>query len=148
MTRQMVSDPEVLGRAIGPRRSAGQLRVWIVVWAFMAFLTLIQGCSTPMRLAAVPKEQEAAAVVGGMTGIRYWQKGDLAVMQEDALDAYMREAELLAAAGHKGPLPPANTSPFPAVGRMAPLAPGSWLAGPPPAPGRSSSSSPASAREH
>jgi predicted acylesterase/phospholipase RssA len=62
----------------------------------------------PTRLAAVPKEQEAAAVVGGMSGIRYWQKADLALMQQDGIDAFKREVALLAEAGHKGPLPPAN----------------------------------------
>jgi predicted acylesterase/phospholipase RssA len=76
--------------------------------ALAAVLGLLQGCSTPSRLAAVPKEQQAAATVGDMTGIRYWQKADLALMQQDGIDAFKREAELFAAAGHTGPLPPAN----------------------------------------
>jgi hypothetical protein len=48
----------------------------------IALIFLLQGCSTPVRLAAVPKDQQAAAVVDGMPGIRYWQKEDLAVMQQ------------------------------------------------------------------
>lgn len=71
-------------------------------------LLLLQGCSTPVRLAAVPKDQETAAVVDDMVGIRYWQKPDLALMEQDGADSANREAELLAAAGNKGPLPPAN----------------------------------------
>jgi hypothetical protein len=59
-------------------------------------------------LAAVPKDEEAAAVVDGMPGIRYWKKGDLALMEQDGIAAYKREADLLAAAGYKGQLPPAN----------------------------------------
>src|SRR5262244_4004171 len=80
------------------------------VLSFIAALCLfqLQGCSTPERLNAVPKDEQALAVVDGMTGIRYWQKEDLALMQQDGLEAYKREADLAAAAGHKGPLPPAN----------------------------------------
>ena len=71
-------------------------------------LILLQGCSTPARLEAVPQPEEGAAVVDGMTGIRYWQQSDLALLEQDATDAYKREAALAAAAGNTGPLPPAN----------------------------------------
>jgi hypothetical protein len=73
-----------------------------------AIAMALQGCATPTRLSAVPKDQQAEAVVGGMSGIRYWQKTDLALMQHDALEAYAREADSLATAGRDGPLPPAN----------------------------------------
>ena len=81
---------------------------WIAVLAVATMSWPLLGCSTPVRLAAVPKDQQAAAVVDGMTGIRYWQKEDLSLMEQDGIDAYKREAELFAAAGNKGPLPPAN----------------------------------------
>jgi predicted acylesterase/phospholipase RssA len=71
-------------------------------------IALLQGCSTPVRLAAVPKDQEAAATVAGMTGIRYWQRADLALLEEDGRESYRRETEAFAAAGNQGPLPPAN----------------------------------------
>jgi predicted acylesterase/phospholipase RssA len=71
-------------------------------------LLLLQGCSSPVRLAAVPKEQEAAATVAGMADIRYWQQADLALLEQDGRESYRREAEAFAAAGNKGPLPPAN----------------------------------------
>ncbi|MGH6933784.1 MAG: patatin-like phospholipase family protein [Dongiaceae bacterium] len=74
----------------------------------MLFLSLLPGCASPTRLRAVPQDQQAAAVVDGMTGIRYWQKEDLALMEQDGIDAYKREVELAAAAGNTGPLPPAN----------------------------------------
>lgn len=79
----------------------------MLIVAFV-FLTLLQGCATPGRLTAVPKDQEAAAVVSGMTGIRYWLDADLALAAQDGVDAYNREGERYAAAGHKGSLPPAN----------------------------------------
>jgi predicted acylesterase/phospholipase RssA len=71
-------------------------------------LFLLQACAAPVRLAAVPKEQETAAVVDGMTGIRYWQKPDLPLLIQDLGDAYRRQVEAFAAAGNKGPLPMAN----------------------------------------
>jgi len=74
----------------------------------LAAVLLLAGCATPVRLNAVPKDEEAAAVVDGMTGIRYWQQDDLALMQQDGIDAYNREATSWAAAGHKDPLPAAN----------------------------------------
>ena len=77
----------------------------LVCWVI---LTLLQGCAAPERLSAVPKDEQAAAIVDGMPGIRYWQQADLAVMEQDDLEAYKREAALAAAAGNPGPLPPAN----------------------------------------
>jgi predicted acylesterase/phospholipase RssA len=97
-----------LDRAIDSRCPNGRRRSRFSVLVAAAVILALQGCATPTRLAAVPKEQEAAAVVGGMSGIRYWQKADLALMQQDGIDAFKREVALLAEAGHKGPLPPAN----------------------------------------
>ncbi|MGE5769345.1 MAG: hypothetical protein ACM32G_03515, partial [Betaproteobacteria bacterium] len=78
MKWRLFPDPEIPGsagdRAIGSRRGDRQFRFWFFMVIFAAFLGPLQGCSTPIRLAAVPKEQQAAAVVDGMTGIRYWQK--------------------------------------------------------------------------
>jgi predicted acylesterase/phospholipase RssA len=64
------------------------------------------GCVTPERLSAVPEDKESAAVVGGMKGIRYWQAADLAVIEQDAIESYEREAAL--ATSRKRRLPPAN----------------------------------------
>lgn len=66
-------------------------------------LPLLPGCASPTRLDAVPQVEQAMASVGGMTGIRYWQQEDLALMEQEALDAYARER-----AATEGPLPPAN----------------------------------------
>ena len=74
----------------------------------IVLLPLLQGCATPERLSAVPEDQQAAAIVDGMPGIRYWQKADLELMEQDGIEAYKREAELFAAAGNSGQLPPAN----------------------------------------
>jgi len=99
---------DISGYSIDLRHPTRRLPAWPVVLVFAAVLILLQGCSQPTRLAAVPEGQTAAAVVGGMNGIRYWQKADLALMEQDGLDAYMREAELFAAAGNNGSLPTAN----------------------------------------
>jgi predicted acylesterase/phospholipase RssA len=71
------------------------------------FLSLLPSCATP-RLEAVPRGGETAAVVEGMTGIRYWQTDDLTLLQQDAVDAYSREAKLAGTAGISGSLPAAN----------------------------------------
>jgi predicted acylesterase/phospholipase RssA len=68
-------------------------------------LPLLAGCATPSRLDAVPRAEEGAANVEGMTGIRYWREEDLPLLTQDSMDAYTRELNL---AGAKGPLPPAN----------------------------------------
>lgn len=99
---------DISDRATEFRRPDRRLPAGPLVFVFAAVLILLQGCSTPTRLAAVPEEQAAAAIVGGMSGIRYWQKADLALMEQDGLDAYLREAELFAAVGNKGSLPTAN----------------------------------------
>jgi len=73
------------------------------------FLSLLPGCAAPGRLEAVPAAQQGAAVVEGMTtGIRYWQTDDLMLLEQDALDAYAREAKVAAAAGNNGSLGLAN----------------------------------------
>src|SRR5215472_16691961 len=54
-------------------------------------LPLIPGCATPTRLEAVPEMEQASAIVEDMTGIRYWQPEDLALLEQDALDAHARE---------------------------------------------------------
>ena len=74
----------------------------------LLFLSLLSACATPTRLQAVPQFEEGAAVVEGMTGIRYWRQEDLALMQQDGLDAYARELKLAAANGSGGLLAPAD----------------------------------------
>ena len=98
-------------RAALPPAAASEERPWSrTAAAFVALcvVLLLAGCATPVRLSAVPENEEAAAVVDGMTGIRYWQKDDLASMTQDSLEAYNREVQLWTAAGHTGPMPPSN----------------------------------------
>ena len=89
-------------------RLQGDGRGWRPVLLAAALLVALQGCATPSRLPAVPEDQQAEAVVDDMRGIRYWQQADLALIQQDALEAYGREVKWLAATGHEGPLPPAD----------------------------------------
>ena len=95
----------------GGERRAGRIlyRAHLLISA-LAFLPLLQGCAAPERLAAVPEDQEASVeTVSGMTDVRYWEDSDADVerLWQDRVVAHKRETELLAAAGHKGPLPPA-----------------------------------------
>jgi predicted acylesterase/phospholipase RssA len=91
-------------------RADGFVRAFAALLPTLAVLCLflLPACSSPVRLAAVPKDQEAAAVVDGMEGIRYWQKSDLPLMIQDMGDAYRRQVAAFDAAGNKGPLPMAN----------------------------------------
>jgi len=74
----------------------------------MIALLILQACSLPVRLDAVPKDLEAQAEIPGMPGVRYWQPGDLERLTEGAIKSYNEQAQAWKAAGNKGPLPPAN----------------------------------------
>lgn len=89
------------------RRSRGNRRVIAAIAGTVALL-LLQACSLPERLHAVPTDNEAAAEIAGMPGVRYWQKSDLERLTEGAIKAYEAEVEAWTAAGKTGPLPPAN----------------------------------------
>ena len=75
MIRHIVCDHDVPwgDDAGGSRRRASRLRLSIVVFLLTVVLWPLLGYATPIRQPAVPKDLEAAAVVGDMTGIRYWQ---------------------------------------------------------------------------
>jgi predicted acylesterase/phospholipase RssA len=67
------------------------------------------GCSYPSRIAAVPRDETDRAVVAGdVRGVRYFARGDLEAMSQDAIDALGREQAAWTAAGNRGPLPPTN----------------------------------------
>ena len=72
-----------------------------------AMLLLGQGCATPTRLPAVPHELTMKAEIPGMPGVRYSVGGDMSELSKIAIDATLKEQELLAKQGHKGPMPPA-----------------------------------------
>jgi len=88
------------------RGSRGNRRVIAAIAGTIALL-LLQGCSLPERLNAVPKDIEASAEIPGMPGVRYWQVSDLERLTEAAIKSYQEQAEAWKAAGNKGPLPPA-----------------------------------------
>jgi predicted acylesterase/phospholipase RssA len=71
-------------------------------------MLLLQACSLPERLNAVPKDIEASAEIPGMPGIRYWQAGDMERLADEAIKSFNTELEQWKAAGNKGPMPPAN----------------------------------------
>jgi predicted acylesterase/phospholipase RssA len=78
-----------------------------VVVVFAAALVLLQGCSLPVRLNAVPEGQEATAEIPGMPGVRFLQWSETDQIEADAYQSYERQLETWKAAGNKGPLPPA-----------------------------------------
>lgn len=96
--------PEVDSRQ---RRSRGNRRV-IVAIAGTVTLLLLQACSLPERLHAVPTDNEAAAEIAGMPGVRYWQKTDLERLTEESVSVYETEFAAWTAAGNAGPMPSAN----------------------------------------
>ncbi len=71
-------------------------------------LLLLQACSLPERLNAVPKDIEAQAEIPGMPGVRYWQGGDMERLADQGIKSFYSELEQWKAAGNKGPMPPAN----------------------------------------
>ena len=94
-----------LGSELIPNRN------WLRAAAAMAgalALLLLQACSLPERLNAVPKDIEASAEIPGMPGIRYWQAGDMERLADEGIKSFYSELELWKAAGNKGPMPPAN----------------------------------------
>ncbi len=90
-------------------RIAGRVRAAAARWLALALvLCFITACSMH-RLPAVPQAQEGQPViVNGMSGIRYWGDEASPELLGLATDAINREAAARAAAGERGPLPPAN----------------------------------------
>jgi len=66
----------------------------------------LAACSAPERLPAVPAALRDQAEVAGMPGVRL--TADLSGILRDVQEATQRERDALAAAGHTGPLPPAD----------------------------------------
>ncbi|HXJ77384.1 MAG TPA: patatin-like phospholipase family protein [Candidatus Methylomirabilis sp.] len=62
----------------------------------------------PRRLAPVPRESTAHAVIPGIPGARYLVGVDIEPLVQDVVAARQREEESLARSGHTGPLPPAD----------------------------------------
>ena len=80
-----------------PKPSMGRLqRPRLLPIIAILCLFLLPACATPTRLAAVPNDQEADAVVDGMVGIRYWQRSDLPLLIQDASDGYKRQTLTIA----------------------------------------------------
>jgi predicted acylesterase/phospholipase RssA len=72
-----------------------------------AFL-LKRAFQLPRRLAPVPWELTARAVVAGIPGARYLVGLDIEPLVQDVMASQQREEEFLACSGHTGPLPPAD----------------------------------------
>lgn len=67
----------------------------------------LSACSAGDRLPAVPDELRERVEVVGMPGVRS-RGGDLSALEQDFIASVARERAALEAAGHRGPLPPAN----------------------------------------
>jgi hypothetical protein len=62
----------------------------------------------PRRLAGVPWELTARAVIPGIPGARYLVGVDIEPLVQDVVAARQREEDFLARSGHTGPLPPCD----------------------------------------
>jgi predicted acylesterase/phospholipase RssA len=69
---------------------------------------LLPGCASLTRLNAVPVDVQDQASIVGLPGARFWADGDPAPFRDAMVAAFMREAALLGATDHQGPLPPAE----------------------------------------
>jgi predicted acylesterase/phospholipase RssA len=74
---------------------------------FVAFSLLLAACSSPVRMDAVPRDQQVKAEIPGFSGIRYWAERDPSDFMRDALDSSNREVAHLRASGQPGGLPTA-----------------------------------------
>jgi hypothetical protein len=92
-----------------PLRHVPKFRAAMTALAGFLFALLgATGCTSPVRLDAVPVANQAKASVAGMPDVRYWADGDATDFMRDALESVRRERDLLQRAGHRGPLPPAE----------------------------------------
>lgn len=87
-----------------PVRFSGS-RPWLAAVALCLFLA---GCGSLTRLDAVPDTAEDQATVPGLPESRFWGDGDPTAFRQAMIDSFYREAAALRAAGHEGPLPPAE----------------------------------------
>jgi predicted acylesterase/phospholipase RssA len=74
----------------------------------IALLAIVAGCSAPQRIAAVPDGRAADAVIPGIEGARVYVLADTQSFVGIAQKSIEREQAAFTAAGHSGPLPPAN----------------------------------------
>jgi predicted patatin/cPLA2 family phospholipase len=92
-----------------PLRHVPKFRAAMTALAGFLFALLgATGCTSPVRLDAVPVANQAKASVAGMPDVRYWADGDASDFMRDALESVRRERDLLQRAGHRGPPPPAE----------------------------------------
>jgi len=102
----------IIGCRVGRREIRGSTMIGNfgrTVAALCAVVALagMGGCSYPTRSDAVPAAQYANASLPGVSNIRYFA-GNLETMIADGQESVVRERAALAAAGHRGPLPPAH----------------------------------------
>ena len=81
---------------------------FIVAIILLGAFLLKRAFRFPRRLAPVPLELTARAVIPGIPGARYLVGVDIEPFVQDVVAARHREAEFLARSGHTGPLPPAD----------------------------------------
>jgi len=89
--------------------SAKQLTIFASrTMVVLALIGVLQACSSPERLDAVPQDRVADAVVPGIPGARLLVSADAEAFVKIGLESIRREKAHLKAQGHTGPLPPAH----------------------------------------
>ncbi len=73
--------------------------------ATAVLLLLVQGCTFPGRLAAVPDNLTTKATVPGITNVRYWMDADPKPLLREIQKSISREREFLVRSGYQGLLP-------------------------------------------
>jgi predicted acylesterase/phospholipase RssA len=85
---------------VGRRRGAGLV--------FGGIVTMSSACSSPTRLAGVPREVQNSAEIPGLQAVRYFSPNHLDDLIREGRQSFDREQAVLRAAGRNGPLPPVD----------------------------------------
>jgi len=80
----------------------------LIVLLTLGLAVLLEGCSIPARLSAVPQSVTTQAEVPGMQDIRYYVGGDMKQFMQDAKHAIESEQAFRIKTGQQGALPPAS----------------------------------------
>ena len=80
------------------------MRVFKYLLQCVVILLLVQGCTYPSRVAAVPDNLTKKATVSRITNVRYWMDGDPKPLLREAVRAMGRERHCVGGPTTRGPL--------------------------------------------
>ena len=91
------------------RHSSSWLSSTVVrIASLLVVVGMLQACSAPTRLDAVPGDRTTDATIPGIPDARAYAHADSEYFQQAGLDSFRREQAYLMEQGNTGPLPPAH----------------------------------------